>query len=283
MIVIVIHYFMVNASLHNDRTMVKMINNIILGSHVDRNNPLEGARYRLADAIQINLSAPQTWRAPKIKGDEAMIAASGIPVYVHAPYLINPASVNPEQRAKSRRCLQEQTRAAAKVGARGLVVHGGHPTGDGKVEDGIEGWLEVLDGWTPDVPILIENTAGGSAAVARHINALALLFDSLRKEGHEPGFTLDTCHAHAGGMDPNNFIPAIIEATGRIDLVHLNDSKDDFGSGRDRHENLGHGKIDPDWLVEIIKTSGATIIVETPNGSDAMAKDISWMRARLKS
>ncbi len=260
---------------------MNMTSPVLIGSHVDRDNPLDGARARAAEVIQLNLSAPQTWRAPRLRGDETGIASSGIPVYVHAPYLVNPASINPELREKSRRCLQEQTRAAATVGARGLVVHGGHPTGGGTLEDGISGWLEVLSGWTPEVPILIENTAGGSAAVARHIDSLARLFAALREAGHEPGFTLDTCHAHAGGMDPSGIIPAILSATGRIDLVHLNDSKDDFGSGRDRHENFGQGKVDPDWLIEVVRLAGAPVVVETPNGADAMAADIAWVHDRL--
>ncbi len=253
----------------------------LIGSHVERANPLEGAAERHAEVIQINLSAPQTWREPLLRGDEGAIVSSGITVFVHAPYLVNPASINPELRAKSRRCLQQQTRAAAAVGAKGLVVHGGHPTGGGSVEDGIAGWLEVLDGWTPEVPILVENTAGGSAAVARHLDALSALFSALRTAGHDPGFTLDTCHAHAGGIDPAGIVELCRAATGRVDLVHLNDSKDDFGSGRDRHENLGHGRVDPEWLLEVVRSAEAPVVVETPNGADAMATDIAWLHSRL--
>lgn len=257
-----------------------MSDDLILGSHVERDEPLTGAASRSADVIQINLSAPQTWLAPRSRGDEALLAGSGIPIFVHAPYLVNPASINPELRSKSRRCLQEQTAAAAAVGARGLVVHGGHPTGAGTVDDGIAGWLEVLDGWQPEVPILIENTAGGSAAVARHLEALTRLFTELRVAGHEPGFVLDTCHAHAGGIPPEGIIDAVLAATGRIDLVHLNDSRDPFASGRDRHENLGAGLADPDWLIEVVRGAGAPVVVETPNGTEAMAADIAWVRSR---
>jgi deoxyribonuclease-4 len=252
-----------------------------IGSHVERTDPLEGARVRGAEVIQINLSAPQTWRAPSVKPDEPQLAASGLPIWVHAPYLVNPASVNAEQRAKSRRCLIEQTDAAARVGARGLVVHGGHPTGTGTTADGIDGWLEVLEGWTPAVPICIENTAGGSAAVARHLDALARLFDALRVAGHAPGFVLDTCHAHAGGMAPDDLVTAVLAATGRIDLVHLNDSKDPAGSGRDRHEHLGAGRCDPAWLVDVVRAADTDTVVETPDGPLEQAADMAWIRERL--
>lgn len=252
-----------------------------IGSHVERTEPLSGARLRGAEVIQINLSAPQTWRAPSVKQDEQVLAASDLPIWVHAPYLVNPASVNPEQRARSRQCLIEQTTAAARIGARGLVVHGGHPTGDGTTADGIEGWLEVLDGWSPPVPICIENTAGGSAAVARHLDSLACLFDALRGAGHVCGFVLDTCHAHAGGMEPDDLVRSVLAATGRIDLVHLNDSKDPAGSGRDRHEHLGAGQCDPSWLVDVVRAADTDTVVETPDGPAEQAADMAWIRDRL--
>lgn len=254
---------------------------VLLGSHVERTDPLQGAQQRGASVIQINLSAPQTWRAPSVKPDEQALADSGIPIWVHAPYLANPASVNPELRVKTRACLQQQTDAAARVGARGLVVHGGHPTGAGTVDDGIRGWLEVLDGWVPAVPIHIENTAGGNAAVARHFEALDRLFTALRREGHEPGFVLDTCHAHAGGMVHEGIVDRVLSVTGRIDLVHMNDSRDAFASGRDRHANLGEGFCPQDWLVDVAITAGAPVVVETPGGAEAMASDIKWLQDRI--
>lgn len=229
----------------------------------------------------MNLSAPQTWRAPRVRGDEQTLAGSAMAFFVHAPYLVNPASVRAELREKSRSCLMEQCAAASAIGALGLVVHGGHPTGTGTVEDGVDGWLEVLDGWVPQTRILIENTAGGSAAVARHEDALGRLFERLREHGHDPGFVLDTCHAHAGGMDPDDLVARLTTLTGGIDLVHVNDSKDPFGSGRDRHENLGAGTVDPQWLVEVVRAADTFAVVETPGGADAMAADVAWLRKRL--
>jgi deoxyribonuclease-4 len=73
----------------------------------------------------------------------------------------------------------------------------------------------------------------------------------------------------------------VLEATGRIDLVHLNDSKDPFDSRRDRHENLGKGQIPPDDLVQVVREANAPVVVETPGGSDDQAADIAWIRSRL--
>jgi deoxyribonuclease-4 len=70
-------------------------------------------------------------------------------------------------------------------------------------------------------------------------------------------------------------------ATGRIDLVQVNDSKDPFDSRRDRHENLGKGQIPPEDLARIIVEAGAPVAVETPGGAEEQAADIEWVRSIL--
>jgi deoxyribonuclease-4 len=69
--------------------------------------------------------------------------------------------------------------------------------------------------------------------------------------------------------------------TGRIDLIHANDSKDGFDSGRDRHDNLGSGNIDPDLVVAAIRAAGAPVVVETPGGAAGQSADIAYLRERL--
>jgi deoxyribonuclease-4 len=66
--------------------------------------------------------------------------------------------------------------------------------------------------------------------------------------------------------------------TGRIDLVHANDSRDDFDSGADRHANLGAGRIDADELRGVIRAAGAPVVVETPGGAVEQGADIAWLR-----
>lgn len=252
-----------------------------IGAHLSRGEVLTGAALRGADVVQVNLSAPQNWERPRTRGDEEAIASSGIPVWVHAPYLVNPASVNPELRAKSRACLEAESEAAAAIGAQGLVVHGGHPTGGGTRDDGIAGWLEVLTGAALPCRVLIENTAGGTRAVARYVDDIALLFAALRREGYDVGFVLDTCHAHAAGENLVDLVTRLRDAVGVIDLVHANDSRDVAGCGRDRHENLGAGLVDPDVLVAVIAEASAPVVVETPGGVEGQSRDIEWLRQRL--
>lgn len=254
---------------------------MLLGSHVDRSKVLQGAQQRGADVVQIFVSAPQSWAAPKPRGDEEELRQSGLPVFVHAPYLANPASLNPDVRAKTKRCLREQGEAAYLVGARGLVVHGGHPTGSGTVEDGIKGWLEVLDGLESPTRILIENTAGGNAAVARRFDAFARLLDALRSRGHDVGVVLDTCHAHAGGEDLEGVVERLVAFAGAVDLVHVNDSKDSFDSGRDRHERLGQGACNSEHIVAAVAAARCPAVVETPGGALEQGEDVAWLRERL--
>ena len=70
--------------------------------------------------------------------------------------------------------------------------------------------------------------------------------------------------------------------TGRIDLVHCNDSRDAFDSGADRHANIGSGEIDPDAILAVVQAAGAPVVVETPGGAEGQGADIAWLRERLR-
>jgi deoxyribonuclease-4 len=127
--------------------------------------------------------------------------------------------------------------------------------------------------------VLIENTAGGDHACARKLDMLARLWDAIGD--HEVGFCLDTCHAHAGGEDLLGLVDRVKAITGRIDLIHCNDSKDPFDSGRDRHDNLGSGMIDPELLIAVVRAAGAPVIVETPGDAEGQAADIAFLRGKV--
>ena len=77
-------------------------------------------------------------------------------------------------------------------------------------------------------------------------------------------------------------VDRVLAITGRIDLVHANDSKDELGSGRDRHENLGNGVLDVQALVEVVRRAGAPVVVETPGGVQGQAADIAFLRGHLE-
>lgn len=253
-----------------------------IGAHVDAAGALAAARERSADLVQLFLGDPQGWKAPDVPPGLELLAPAGVDLYVHAPYVVNVASSNNRIRIPSRKILAQQAEAAAAAGARGLIVHGGHV---GRGEDpaaGVANWVKAFARMPCPLPVLIENTAGGEYAMARRLDALARLWDGI---GGFPGvgFCLDTCHAHAGGEELVGVVERVLAVTGRIDLVHLNDSRDEFGSGADRHANIGTGRIDPQLLVEVVAAAGAPVVCETPGGAAGQAADIGYLRAHLTS
>ncbi len=252
-----------------------------IGAHVPATDPLEEAAQRGADLVQVFLSAPQSWRKPAPRADAQALRDSDVDIYVHSPYLINVATTNNRVRHPSRKSLQDVCDAAAAVGAAGVIVHGGHLPADDDIEDGFAHWRKTLESITTEVPVLIENTAGGDNAVARHVDRILRLFEVLNGVEVPLGFCLDTCHLHAGGDDLIEGTQRLLDGLGRIDLVHLNDSRDPAGSGRDRHANLGAGQVDAEAMVSVVKAAGAPVVIETPGGVAEHAADIAWIRDRL--
>ncbi len=259
-----------------------------IGAHVGWADPLAEAAARQVDLVQFFLGDPQGWKGPVVDypgGANALRAAAadaGVTLYVHAPYVINVATPNNRVRIPSRKLLQQTVDAAAEIGAKAVIVHGGHAAGV-EPEVGLDNWRKALQRLEIRCPVLIENTAGGANAMARKLTAIARLWEALhaRCDMTKVGLCLDTCHAHAGGEDLDGLADRVKAITGRIDLVHANDSKDASGSGRDRHQNLGYGQIDPQLLVDVVAAAGAPVICETPGEADSQTRDITWLRNQL--
>ncbi len=250
-----------------------------IGAHVRLDSDPIGFGERLgADLVQMFVIDPQGWEKPQPHPKAAEILASPIDLVVHSSYQINVASTNNRLRMPSRQAVAQQAKAAADLGAFGLVVHGGHVRNDDEIDKGIDNWRKLFErqaekGGFP-VPILIENTAGGDHAMARYFDSIAKLWDAVGEFG--AGFCLDTCHAWAGGEDLVGIVDRIKGITGRIDLVHLNSSRDDFNSARDRHANFSDGTIDPQLLAEVCKSADAPVILETP--AEGLAEDLAYLR-----
>ncbi|WP_127125140.1 deoxyribonuclease IV [Georgenia sp. SYP-B2076] len=260
-----------------------------IGAHVRHDDPVAAAQARGATLSQFFIGDPQGWKKPVVEydgGAPALRAAAqeaGVDLYVHAPYVLNVATLNNRIRIPSRKLLQQQMDAAAEVGAAGLIIHGGHVSSDAELENGFDNWHKAVDRTDLKVPLLIENTAGGNHAMARQLDRIARLWDAISSaDGFDRvGFCLDTCHAHAGGNDLTTVVDQVRAITGRIDLVHLNDSRDAFNSGADRHTSLGEGSIDPDELAGVVRDAGAPVVCETPGGPEEHQADFAWLRARL--
>lgn len=255
-----------------------------IGAHTRDDDPLGAALERGADAVQFFLSDPQGWKAPQRHPQTDELRESDLEVFIHSRYLVNVASLNNRIRIPSRKLVAQDAKVAAELGASGLIVHGGHVRAGEDVADGLSNWrklFERADGGF-EVPILIENTAGGDGAMCRAYDMLARLWDEVGE--FNVGFCLDTCHAYAAGWELENVVDKVMAITGRIDLVHLNNSRDEFGSARDRHANVVvgatrkgavKGTIDPQLLAEVAVSAGAPLVVETP--SEGQADDIAFL------
>jgi len=138
---------------------------VLIGSHVGVEDPLAAAEAEGADVVQIFLGNPQSWKKPKPREDAQTLKASSMPLYVHAPYLINVASANNRVRIPSRKILQDTCDAASEINATAVIVHGGHAD-DNDMEAGFERWVKALASLETDVALYLENTAGGDGAMA---------------------------------------------------------------------------------------------------------------------
>jgi len=260
-----------------------------IGVHIDGPNPLAEATARGADAVQFFLGDPQGWKGPVLPGDPAEVraafAAAGVDAYIHAPYVINVATTNNRIRIPSRKLLTQQLEAAASMGAKALIVHGGHVTSGVDPAEGYANWRKAMERIERPVPLLIENTAGGTNAMARTLDAIGRLWDAVlagaRDGDGEVGFCLDTCHAYSAGLDLADVADKVKAITGRVDLVHCNNSRDEFASGRDRHASLTAGTIDPELLAGVVRAAGAPAICETPDTDGSLAADVRWLREQM--
>jgi deoxyribonuclease IV len=250
-----------------------------IGAHVAPDMPLQTAEALGADQVQIFLSDPQSFKKPVDRRDADELIASPIDIVVHAPYLINVCSPKSNVRYGSRNVLKNTMAAAEAIKAKGVVVHGGHAEDD--IKEGFGRWVRTLEQLETTVPIWIENTPSGKNAVAKNFTDLAILWDHIGKMNTPLtiGQCFDTCHAHAAGEDLETAVERVIAITGKIDLLHCNDSKDAFGSARDRHTNLGSGHIPPDLMAHMIGAANAPVICETPGTVDDVRADLDVVRS----
>ena len=271
-----------------------------VGSHVPVGGGLaRGLAYGReigAGALQVFVSNPRGW-APSA-GDPAQDEAfrddcrrSGIPVFVHAPYLVNFGSPTETTRRRSVEAVRHALARGASIGARGVVVHAGSAVAGAHRDEAMQHLRELLLPLLDEVPdglrLLVEPTAGGGQALAATVQDLGPWCAQL--DDHPAlGVCLDTCHAFAAGHDlaaPGGMkrtLDALVKTVGRgrLALVHANDSKDPLGSARDRHEAIGAGQIGQDPFAELFRhpaTRGVPVLVETPGDAASHRRDIELL------
>ncbi len=264
-----------------------------LGGHVSSSGGIENAILNSqtigGNAVQIFAGSPRMWARslypPKVAQSfkDLAVQADMNPVYIHALYLTNLASDNPEILAKSKKALITDLTNAAAIGSAGVVLHIGSHQGRGWVHDKaqvIASIQEVLDSTPPDSILLLENSAGQQGKIGS-LTELKDILDAIPSKRLK--VCLDTAHAFEAGYNftTNQGLDiwlAEIENTitlGKIELLHLNDSKTPLGSGRDNHQNIGDGYIGSDGIARLInhpKLSHLPLILEVP-GLEGMGPD----------
>lgn len=194
-------------------------------------------------------------------------------VIVHAPYIINLANdKDPDKFMFAVNFLQEELERCSLLGIKNVVLHPGSHVGLG-IENGINNiakGLNMILGNT-DVTVLLETMAGKGTEVGSKLEEIKKIIDLVEDKKHI-GVCLDTCHLSDAGYDIVNFdkfLDLFDELIGidKIKCVHINDSKNEVGSHKDRHENIGYGKIGFDTLINIIynnRLKNIPKILETP-------------------
>ena len=258
---------------------------LYIGSHVgfSKNNQLLGsvleANSYNANTFMFYTGAPQnTLRNPiddKLTSEAILkmkeVGIDFSKVIVHAPYIIN--LCNEGNFDFSVVFLKGEVERVSKLGVKYMVLHPGSHVGlgiDKGIENIISGLNLVLDGKT-DVTILLETMAGKGSEVGSTLNEIKKIIDGVKDKSHI-GVCLDTCHLNDAGFNMSDFDKYLDEfdkiiGIERIGCIHINDSKNELGSHKDRHENIGFGTIGFDNLIKIIyneRLGEIPRILETP-------------------
>jgi len=261
---------------------------MVIGAHVPTAGGLDTAlkkgREIGAEALAIFPSAPLQW---KIRGWSDEACASFLEawpkefkeVVFHGIYLTNLAGASAENLVKTKTALIETLQLAPKIGVVNTIFHpgtynGGLEANKKQIADTIN---EILDNTPKEAKLIFENSAGST--IGGKLEDLTFLLETANDKSRV-GICLDTCHAFAAGYDISNdesyegYMAEAEEKVGLSNVVawHLNDSKFGLGEKRDRHENIGEGKLgtkifellmnDPRWQ----KTAG---YLEVPGFDDS--------------
>jgi len=272
---------------------------MLIGAHVSpAGGPAKAVargEQRGARAIQIFNQNPRAWKprvysADEVAGFHAAFGASNVEaLLIHAVYLLNCASEDPQIRARSLHSLTSSLRAGAALGAHAVVLHPGSAL-TGAVAPAIALAGEVIAealAESDDCALHLENTAGTGGTLGRSFQELAALIDAAGGD-ERLGLCLDSCHLLASGFEirtPDGLAAVLDECAGlvgaqRLGSLHLNDSETPLGSNRDRHANVGKGEIGADGCAVFLsepRFEGLPCVLETPgpNRSGASRQELA--------
>jgi deoxyribonuclease IV len=255
-------------------------------------NSVDNALKIGCNAFQIFSRNPRGWTAKPLQDNDVenfgkKLKESKIDrdsIFVHMPYLPNLSSSNSKLHKKSTNALIEEMKRCSTLGIPYVILHLGKHGEKGK-EDGINQLQKACISATKNkirdyksVMIILENSSGGRNSIGSKFDELGLILDTLKSSSSRSnsfGICLDTCHAFAAGYDlrtkegVNDTLDEFRSKIGlsNLKVIHLNDSKEDLNSNRDRHEHIGLGKIGKKGFREFLRHNAVRklpIIMETP-------------------
>ena len=260
---------------------------LLIGSHVSFKKDtqilgsVEEALSYGSTTFMFYTGAPQNTKRCEISDELTLLALNKIKntdidyskVIVHAPYIINLANnKDPDKFMFSVRFLQEEVERCSKLGIKNMVLHPGSHVGLG-IDEGISNIITGLNMIlnNSDVTILLETMAGKGTEIGSNFNEIKKIINGVHNK-ERIGVCMDTCHMNDAGYDLSNFdqlLNYFDEVVGLefLHCIHINDSKNEKSSHKDRHENIGFGTIGFDTLISIIyneRLSEIPKILETP-------------------
>ncbi len=265
---------------------------LIIGSHVSMKGKdmfLGSVKEALsydANALMIYTGAPQNTRRKPVEElnvpqGQALLKEHNIPmenVVVHAPYIINLANtIKKETYELAVQFLEKEIDRVEQIGAKYLVLHPGSHVGAG-TEQGLNQIVKGLNTVLKkdqNVIVCLETMSGKGSECGKTFEELKYIIDNV-KLNDKLGVCLDTCHINDAGYDLTK-IDDVLEdfdktiGLDRLHVIHVNDSKNDLGVAKDRHANLGYGKIGFKTIMSVInhsKLDNIIKVLETPYTHD---------------
>ncbi len=274
-----------------------------LGAHISIAGGLERAIERGESlecrAIQIFSKNQRQWKSPPLNEETAgrfrtaLRSSSITVVLVHDSYLINLAHPDPQLRQRSLEAFIDEIDRAELLGIDFLVFHPGSHLEDGE-KRGIERVCESLNralerNKQGRVGLLVETTAGQGSNLGCNFEQISRILSGLENQ-NRMGVCFDTAHVFESGYplrtreDYESTLQEFDQliGLGRLKAFHLNDSKTDHASRRDRHENIGEGEIGAEFfslLVNDVRFYGHPMILETPGGEECFARNLTLLRS----
>ena len=265
---------------------------MLIGAHVSQAGGLvhavERGVERGCESIQIFNQSPRMWRPSAYRDEdvaafrEAMAASPIDAVLIHAVYLLNVASEDPDIRSKSLASLTHSLRVGQAIGASAVILHPGSAK-QGDVGEAIARAGAAIGealAESEGCELHLENTAGAGGTLGRSFEELAQLIEAASagvssRQAQRLGVCLDSCHLLASGYDIRSvkgMASMLRQATrllgrGRVRSLHLNDSQTPLGSNRDRHANIGRGELGEEGCMAFLSAPGLQrlpCVLETP-------------------